>query len=444
MNYRILRICGALGFSQDFYDSAGLAALDYQEQISRLLSQNHPPPGSWSQCMSSLGNESADILINFVPVQKQWCKENNVSIDFSEKGWVVKLLFEHIRVYKPDVVFFYAGCFTWFSGVHREELRKTYPFIRVITGLWGDELSGQASYGKAFANADVVFTSTPLYKQKFDRVGIPAYVLGNCFDHLIAQNIKDPVSLQPEWPITFTGFTGFGCDQHRQRYAHLVKIMEMTDLHVWTDESDLKKVGRRFKPSFASVAKWPVKTGVIMTLNTMSNSRLKKIREASWCTWTLAKYIDAILMKRKGEPVKGQYFIDKEKIADMFPDRCYTPLIRGEDYYSLIANSKISLNCHRDEEADYGNIRVYEATGLGSCLVTDRGDEMKDLFIADKEIVTYKTWEEAVDKIKYLLDHEDERLAIANAGKQRTLSQHTVAHRCEKIHEVICATMQSL
>ena len=66
------------------------------------------------------------------------------------------------------------------------------------------------------------------------------------------------------------------------------------------------------------------------------------------------------------------------------------------------------------------------------------------LIVSPVTVETTFSAPEAVDKIKYLLDHEDERLAIADAGKQRTLTQHTVAHRCEKVHEVICATMQSL
>ena len=75
---------------------------------------------------------------------------------------------------------------------------------------------------------------------------------------------------------------------------------------------------------------------------------------------------------------------------------------------------------------------------MGSCLVTDRGREMKDYFVADKEIVTYESSEEAVEKIRYLQDHEEERAAIAQAGKNRTLTDYTVENQCQEIHEVVC------
>mgnify|MGYP001162396018 CR=1 FL=1 len=40
-------------------------------------------------------------------------------------------------------------------------------------------------------------------------------------------------------------------------------------------------------------------------------------------------------------------------------------------------------------------------------------------------------------KIEYLLENDEERLKIARAGQKRTMSEHTVANRCERVHQVI-------
>jgi hypothetical protein len=437
MNYRILRVCGALSFSQEYYEIGGLGALCYEEQRNKFQTQNHPPPGSWSTCMLELGNESADVMIDFLPIQKQWCKENNVSIDFAKKEWMIKLLSAHIQVYQPDVLFFQAGCFTWFSSDERHELRAAFPCLKIITGQWGDELAGKSSYAKAFGNVDMVFTGTPAYQTKFEQAGIENCALGNCFDHILAAHALSPLGTQNIFDLTFIGYTGFGCDQHRQRYVDLVEIMQQTNLEIWTDEPDLKKTLSKHRPSLSSIVKWPIKTSLHLALRLMTDDQLERVREASWINWKLAKYVDANVMTRKGEPVRGQFYIDRNKISEMFPERCHRPLILGTEYYGLIGNSRISLNRHRDEKEDYGNLRVFEATGMGSCLVTDRGREMKDYFVADKEIVTYESSEEAIEKIQYLQDHEEERTAIAEAGKNRTLADHTVANRCQMIHEVV-------
>ena len=42
-------------------------------------------------------------------------------------------------------------------------------------------------------------------------------------------------------------------------------------------------------------------------------------------------------------------------------------------------------------------MRLYEATGMGSLLLTDRKDNLRQLFEEDHEIVTYESKEEALD-----------------------------------------------
>ena len=80
---------------------------------------------------------------------------------------------------------------------------------------------------------------------------------------------------------------------------------------------------------------------------------------------------------------------------------------------------------------------MFEATGVGACLLTDTGHNMPDLFEEDKEVITYRTIDEAVDKVNYLLAHPDEAEQIAKAGQIRTLKDHTIINRCQQIDEVI-------
>jgi len=78
---------------------------------------------------------------------------------------------------------------------------------------------------------------------------------------------------------------------------------------------------------------------------------------------------------------------------------------------------------------------MFQATGMGACLLTDTGNNMSDLFDEDTEVVTYSSTEECVEKLDYLLKHDDKRREIARAGQRRTLRDHTTQKRCEQIHE---------
>ena len=59
------------------------------------------------------------------------------------------------------------------------------------------------------------------------------------------------------------------------------------------------------------------------------------------------------------------------------------------DYYRKLAEAKIVLNVHIDSAGDYsGNMRMFEATGVGTYLITDyyknltpnQNDNIRDLF----------------------------------------------------------------
>jgi spore maturation protein CgeB len=84
-----------------------------------------------------------------------------------------------------------------------------------------------------------------------------------------------------------------------------------------------------------------------------------------------------------------------------------------------------------------GNMRLFEATGVGSCLLTDNKKNIDDLFDINKEVVVYNNPKDCIEKAKWLLKNESERKKIADAGQQKTLKMHTVENRCKLILEII-------
>ncbi len=106
----------------------------------------------------------------------------------------------------------------------------------------------------------------------------------------------------------------------------------------------------------------------------------------------------------------------------------------GRDMYRALARSRMTLNRHINvAENNANNMRLYEATGVGTLLITDRKDNLGDLFEVGKEIVAYTSADEAVELVKHYLDHPQEAEAIARAGQARTLKEHTYRHRMEEL-----------
>jgi spore maturation protein CgeB len=110
----------------------------------------------------------------------------------------------------------------------------------------------------------------------------------------------------------------------------------------------------------------------------------------------------------------------------------------GLEMYRLLASSRIVLNRHIAEAREYANnMRLYEATGVGSLLVTDEKSNLHELFEPDVEVVTYASADELVEKARHYLAHEDERRAVAAAGRARTLREHTYAVRMRELLPIL-------
>lgn len=109
----------------------------------------------------------------------------------------------------------------------------------------------------------------------------------------------------------------------------------------------------------------------------------------------------------------------------------------GIQMYHVICNSKITLNHHIDVAEHYANnMRLYEATGVGTLLITDWKVNLHEMFEPGKEVIAYRTPEECRELIRYYLEHDEEREAIARAGQQRTLREHTYYQRMQELVKV--------
>jgi spore maturation protein CgeB len=114
--------------------------------------------------------------------------------------------------------------------------------------------------------------------------------------------------------------------------------------------------------------------------------------------------------------------------------RCFQGEVWGADMYQVLRRSRITLNSHIDlagQEA--GNMRLFEATGVGAFLLTDFKDNLDTLFAPDREVAVWRSIDDCVAGIGRYLGDDATRAAIARAGHERTMAQHTYRHRAAEI-----------
>lgn len=154
-------------------------------------------------------------------------------------------------------------------------------------------------------------------------------------------------------------------------------------------------------------------------------------------------------------PHHGKGLENIQKIAEIVPLDCWgygsdllppeSPLrqrhhgpVWGLDMFAILRQSAITVNRHIDVAEDYANnMRLFEATGCGALLITDYRSNLNELFEIGREVVAYRSPEEAVALIRYYQANPEEAAVIAKAGQERTLRNHTYVRRMEQTAEIL-------
>lgn len=108
------------------------------------------------------------------------------------------------------------------------------------------------------------------------------------------------------------------------------------------------------------------------------------------------------------------------------------------DHNALNATPLAVLNVSRESMAANGfspATRVFEAAGAGACLITDAWEGI-DLFLEPDEEVLVAPAGASVARQLAELDPDRAR-AIGAAGRARTLTEHTYAHRAEQVESLL-------
>lgn len=379
--------------------------LPFQELYDKFIGTWYSLSNFYARHMEGLGNEAQDLFASIEPMQKAWAREHNVN--YTKENWLKEIVLAQISAFRPDVL--YLQDLSLFDKGFREQIRQAYNHELFLIG-WRGAPSGDFA---SFEDLDLVLTSVPHFVQRLRNCGAKAELLTHGFEDSVLQVVKS--NQKPDLDFIFAGTIGNSKGVHAQRYTLIEKLLNFSPLQVW---------GHVNGPlPLPSQAHRQVYNAIYQTNNILSRMGLSERQKAR------------IPLLRRG--------IDWEEnptlptLDESYLGRIHPPVF-GLEYYRLLARAKITLNVHADLAENYaGNMRLFEATGMGSCLITEWKRNLADLFEPELEVVTYRSAEECIEKVRYLLDHDEERQAIAAAGQKRTLRDHTFARRVRQLDELI-------
>ena len=357
---------------------------------------------NFSAHLPKLGYEAQDICVNFEYLQKLWAKENGVQ--YSNDNWLKEITTAQVKAFRPDVMFLDDLYFTDTS--FRQFLREVSPTpVKMI----GWRAAPTTDYS-VLRDLDLVLTCTSyFFKQMLDH-GVKARVLLHGFEPSILKRI--PANTERTFDFTFMGSLILEAGFHNQRFELVRSLVEKTNLEVWGRLSERQR-GSRSKQLASRIT---YRANRLLRDLDASDQLLAKIAE-----WD-ERYQRGPLAKETLRKHRGRFH----------------PPVIALDYFELLAKSKINLNNHIDCAEGYaGNIRLFEVTGMGACLMTDWMLNLPEMFEDGVEIVTYRNAGECAEKVNYLLEHPQELAAIAAAGQRRTLRDHTYVNRAEQLDEIL-------
>lgn len=380
----------------------GFDSLSYEEQHS-VINRDHFVWGMpYHQSMEAFGYEVLNVDRGIDSIQNAWAAENGYDARKLSRDSIVV---EQARAFQPDIVLYDPS-----NPALLQRIRDASPSVRLVLGWVGSALTT----GRTWGMIDIMLTCAPESVGRLSAMGLKARHVNHSFNPALSAILGPRTE---RLPITFIGSIVRRSEFHLTREQILVGLCEAVPLSIYSPSSSVR-VADYIKIAAAGAAS----AGLDCLRRTGVLNRLKKT--------TALRRIERVAspMRRPVHP----------KLASRL-----RPGVYGLEFFKTLQNSDISLNIHADTSPTHAsNIRLYEATGVGSCLLTDWKSNLADLYSPDSEVAVYRSADEAIEKARWLMDNAGDREAMAAAAMRRTLAAHTFAHRAAQIDEIIRESMR--
>ena len=357
----------------------------------------------WCKSLENIGYETENVVINAAPLQRLWLKEHGVDQKCLSQEEILLL---QIKRYRPRIVFASDCCSAEFLHCIRREVSS----VQLIIGWAGSAVAKDPAKQKLWKAVDIILCCAPESVSFLNQEDANAFHMNHAFSAEILNSLGKTTMKQSV--ISFIGSLVRGKEYHLFREKLLLEILDVFPLDIYSPSANIKKSGL-------------LKSALAIAAYNIVQSFPEKMKSEILSPLPLIGKI----CSRKACPVFPINFSLYRRL---------NPPVFGLEMFEKLLHSDIVLNIHADSSPEFAsNMRLYEATGVGSCLLTDNKKNMKELFTPGKEVVTYDSIQDCIEKVTWLIEHPAERKRIAEAGKQRCLREHTYENRADEFDQII-------
>lgn len=372
--------------------SAGCQTASYDEYYRELMASGFGWSDYFEEPLARLEAKTRTVVTNANSLQRKWAKEHrykwNSPLDILER---------QIEEFGPDVIFFQNS-----SLYPQRWIRKIKAGGRKLVTWRGSPFTREDV--ALFKLYDLVLTCSPVFQRTLSGLGLRTGILNFGFSKRFSA-YSAPFCERSQ-NITFAGSVVQGDGYHNDRMGFLLDIDRLgRPINIHTEKLSMARLATKKSLGLMSKA-----FGSVLS----EAAFLKLPRALRRLDWASISPLNSRII-RMNSIVK-------------------TP-VYGKDFFRLLSNSKICLNFHIDSAGEYAaNSRLFEATGCGALLLSDRKKNNAEFFKLDQEMLDFNSSEECIEKIEWVMKNPSAAAKIAEAGRARCLRDHSTDNRAADLY----------
>ncbi len=406
-------------------------------QLTEILLQRFNLSDYLSRSLRKLGHDVCETIYDSEIRQKTWAREHGTVYD--PKMWQSAILVAQILDAKPEIIIFQDSC--PLPAQFLDNLRQLCPSIKQLV-IHQDRPCAP----DLLAKFDLRLVTRPGLGRLFAAQGVLSQLVYYGFDPIIVSELDaqfdNEESEESMHEFGFAGSSGYNDEPLFSRYWTLASIIRKTGLYAWVHEQ-MEENERRLSAYRRFVSDWLERAGKddLDNLISIQDFITRNHEKIPVCELLVGQAEAKLFAVRQADDANISSTKPPLPLRELFPGRAREAEF-GLELYDLYRTLKVNLNIQpMASEGFAGNPRLFEVTGVGGCLLTERGSNLSDLFALEEEVLTFSSVDEAKEKANYLLDNPEARKSIAAAGQKRTLRSHTWDNRAALIHDLLLETI---
>jgi spore maturation protein CgeB len=358
----------------------------------------------WFKLLKANGYETCAFNKSLQEINLSWAKENHYSPNTNKP--ILEIGKERIRRFDPDIIFCFAPITYIKNGWMKALAEACSKPLKTIA--WYGANQGEEDI---FRNFDLTLSNSKHLVNQLRIKGIQSEFLQHSFDPIIVDEIE--VSQKKKNRVAFFGNLDMSTSDFSERTNMLEKVSLSSGKLDIFGEIDIPSIRERLHHATLRLRN-------DLSLKTRYLSNNSKI-----AYWSEAKNLPP----------------NPWKVSKEFAKTIKAPIF-GKEMLERLSSYKIALNYHNKHTGNHAcNMRLFEATGLGSTLLTDAKSDLKDYFEPNKEVISYSSASEAEEKIKFLIDNPRTATQIGQAGQRKCFNSHSTEKQINRLSDIFKTMM---